>query len=996
MRFHSAVPIGHGGTGRVLRAFDAERGHEVALKLLHVSTPSLTERLRREAAALARLDHPHVARVYSSGEQDGQPYIAMQLIDGEPLDRAVARLDLERRVALLLPVIDAVQAAHRLGLIHRDLKPGNILVETRADGGLHPYVVDFGLVHESTSTQLTAAGEFLGTPGYLSPEQAAGEPGIDRRSDVFSLGAILYELACARPPFQADTLAGTIVNVLRNEPPSPARINPKVPAALARIIGQCLEKAPARRYQSARELGDDLAAWLDGRPVRARRQGALYRLRRWCRHSPGRAAAVLFACAIPLTAGSVWLHGRMDSARAAHWARTYTATALDIERDLALAAMRPDQDMAGHKARLGERLEPLERAMTSSDRLVRRAAAEPLGRALFALGRTDAAREVLERAWREGSGTTQLAGLLGRTLERIHAERLAELAGVADTELRDAQSRRLRRDTLEPALALFEQAAAGGDAEAAYARALLAFHAGDGDLALRLLAGIDAPTLSADLLAAQLQLDRVLGLLDDGGHDPVLEALATARQAYEHLLHIARSLPAAHLGQCRIEMLALRLTSRTGTQAPEAPERLPACDRAVTIDRDDPAIQSSRALGYSAIARRQVMLGRSPDAALAIVREAADAAGPDSDAERALGQALLSASEYRRSRGLDDGEALLRQAEQVLGEASARRPGDAALLTELAAVQQLRAIHGRGDKEAAFELAAATLTQAQALHDTLGTRLRLGEVLAWWGNERHHAGHDPNDVLTRAIETLTPAHTALPADLRILQRLAFAHWTRGQYQAATGQPADDDLAAAERCYDLILAADPERHNTRFNRLSVQLTLARHRLQRGDDAAEVLDRARAGFTGLAERDELGLVVQAGALNLLEARQRQRGGADAGALFMQARSRLLRALDHPDDRAAAAAQLADLVVAAPVQALPPNALSDELVRMEAMRREQPDNHVLRVQQARLLALAARRDPARWQDRAVTALDALRRTRPDHLRPYEREFATVAALP
>lgn len=995
MRFHSAVPIGRGGTGRVLRAYDVERGHDVALKVLHVSTPSLIERLRREAAALARLDHPNIARIYGSGEQDGQPYISMQLIDGVPLDQAAAALNLEQRIALLVPVVDAIQAAHRAGLVHRDLKPANLLVETQADGSLKPYVVDFGLVHggDEAPTVLTEVGEFLGTPGYLSPEQAAGEGNVDRRSDVFSLGVILYELACRRAPFTTDSLAGTVVRLLRHEPPPPHRVDGRVPLALSRIVRQCLEKEPARRYQSARALKEDLEAWLDGRPVRARHDRVPARLARWLRRSPARAAALVLALALPLAAATTWLHGRIESARIARLVQDYATTAVDIARDLDLAAMRPDQDLALHRARALGRLAPLREAIDNADRNVRRAAAEALGRALFALGQIDAALEVLEPAWHEGPRSATLAALLGRVRERAYAERVAMLSAIGDAELRRARWAELRRDSLQPALALFELAhSESGGSDARIGQALIAFHQGRSEQAQAILAAINEPSLAAEQLAAQLRLDHALTLFDDADPVEVEAALSEAQRAFSDLVDTARSQPAAHLGLCRIAALRLRLISRIGSEA-VPPGQIEACDRALRHDSLDPGIRTASALAYGALARRQVMLNLDPVAAVERVRHEANASGQVA-AALALGQSLVSASDHHRNRG-EAADELLNEAEAVLSAAGKMAPGEAALQLELGAVQQMLAIHGRGDRDPAFARAAQTLESALVLHDNLSTRLRLAEVLTWWGNERYHTGQAPDELLSRAIALLAPEHERLPDDLRILQRLAFAHWTLGQYLAATGIEADADLEAAERLYDRVLAVDPGRRSSRFNRLSVQFTLARHRLQRGDSAAQVLARAEAGFPGLdSDPDDLGLVVQAGALRLLQAREHKRSGGDARADFAAARQLLGRALTHPRDRSAAASQLADLIVSAQPDDFGDDIFAEDLQRLTAVREEFPDNRVLALHHARLLALAARREPERWLQVAQNALAEVRQHSGRYLAPFAAEFAGLEA--
>ncbi|HSM52545.1 MAG TPA: serine/threonine-protein kinase, partial [Thermoanaerobaculia bacterium] len=202
MRHEGAVRIGAGGMGEVFKAWDPDLERWVALKYLRHDDPELVERLQHEARAQARVIHPGVCRVYEVGSEDGRPFIAMEYVDGVPLDEAAVAMTLEEKVLAVRRVAEAVQAAHAAGLVHRDLKPGNILVARGEDGELRPYVLDFGIAREQEITGLTVTGQILGTPGYLSPEQARGETSsVDRRTDVWSLGVVLYELVAGCLPF---------------------------------------------------------------------------------------------------------------------------------------------------------------------------------------------------------------------------------------------------------------------------------------------------------------------------------------------------------------------------------------------------------------------------------------------------------------------------------------------------------------------------------------------------------------------------------------------------------------------------------------------------------------------------------------------------------------------------------------------------------------------------------------------------------------------------
>jgi len=268
--------IGRGGMGVVYRARQKSLGRDVALKMLlagELSAPENRARFRAEAEAAARLDHPHIVRVYDVGEAGGLPYFSMQWVNGTTLAQRLAEGPVTARqaAAWLSPVCRAVQFAHEHGVLHRDLKPANILL----DRDERPLVTDFGLAkYADGEAHWTQSGAVLGTPSYMAPEQAAGSRGeIGPASDVYSLGAILYYALTGRPPFQASQPLDTLLLVLEQDPVPPRVLNPSVDRQLEMIALKCLQKPRDLRYQSAAALGDDLDAFLAGEPVSARSGG---------------------------------------------------------------------------------------------------------------------------------------------------------------------------------------------------------------------------------------------------------------------------------------------------------------------------------------------------------------------------------------------------------------------------------------------------------------------------------------------------------------------------------------------------------------------------------------------------------------------------------------------------------------------------------------------------------------------------------------------------
>src|SRR5213595_2286917 len=300
--------IGRGGQGVVYRARQKSLNRIVALKVIglaHWATEAHVKRFRLEAEAAASLNHPCIVPIYEVGERDGACYFSMGLVEGGQLDAVAKRepMPIRHAVELIAKLARTVHHAHEHGILHRDIKPGNILLDAKGE----PHLTDFGLARlVETESTVTRTMEALGTPSYMAPEQAVGNnASVTSATDIYGLGAVLYQLLTGHPPFAGGTTYETIKLLEDTEPRPPRLLNPKVDRDLSTICLKCLEKDPKRRYASALALGEDLEHWLKREPILARHTGVFARGKKWVQRNP--TSTLLAASLIALAAAAGWI-----------------------------------------------------------------------------------------------------------------------------------------------------------------------------------------------------------------------------------------------------------------------------------------------------------------------------------------------------------------------------------------------------------------------------------------------------------------------------------------------------------------------------------------------------------------------------------------------------------------------------------------------------------------------------------------------------------------
>ncbi|MES1243537.1 MAG: protein kinase, partial [Acidobacteriota bacterium] len=573
--------LGSGGMGSVYLAADPQLGRLVALKFLHHNDPALVVRFLREARAQARVEHPNLCQVHEVGEVEGRPYIAMQYIEGRSLSELRGKLTPEAAVRIVRDVARAVHAAHRTGLIHRDLKPANILVDREG----RPWVVDFGLAQDQGEEGLTRTGLISGTPAYVSPEQAQGSP-LDRRSDVYSLGVVLYELLTESPPFLGPTAAGTLVRVLQEEPEPPRKRRPAIPEDLETVVLKCLEKDPARRYDSARTLAEDLDRWLEGDPIEARPAAWTYRAGKRLRKNRALVAVTAAALLVLAASGVAVVRTRWQARERAELAQRFGQRVESLEARLRIEAFLPRHDVTAAKRRLRRELDTIREEMDRLGSVAEGPGHFALGQGYLALHEDELAREHLETAWRAGERTPEVAAALGLVFASF-VDKI--LANPGFTPALDPDQVRSRYRS--PALSYLKESARASHPPSPYILGLIAYHEGrDAEAVARARQAYrEEPSLyEAGLLEARVYKRQGDEAAEAQRREDALRLYDRAAEVYRRLLAVVPSDATLHAAECQLRSNRLKAEDAEGEEADLSGERFEAaiepCETALGVD----------------------------------------------------------------------------------------------------------------------------------------------------------------------------------------------------------------------------------------------------------------------------------------------------------------------------------------------------------------------------------------------------------------------------
>ena len=801
--------LGEGAMGRVYRAVDRRLQRSVALKFMRSDDSEQVERFQREARAQAQIEHDNVCRIYEVGEVDGKAYIAMQLIDGRSLRDLSPELTLEQKVRLVEQVSEAAQAAHSTGVIHRDIKPGNIMVEAEEEGALRAYVLDFGIARELEAPGMTMVGTVVGTPAFMAPEQIRGEPGaVDRRADVYAIGATLYQLLAGEAPFSGTTRVATMLQVLEHEAPPLRQVDARVPLDLDTIVTTCMEKEPQRRYASARALADDLRRYLDGEPVAARRAGPIYRFGKRMRKHRALTAVVAVAIAAVLALSAALVGQHFQAQRRQALAQQFGQELERIDGMLRHVRMLPLHDVAPVEDLVRRRMRRIEETMQSMGAVGFGPGSHALGIGHRNLGELEAARERLQAAWDSGYRVPELDGALGHVLGETYLEEAEATGRIRNADLRAARRREIEAQLLQPALTHLRGGQAGEEEIELHHLALEAL------LERRFEDAIEAARGSYERhpwryesmrLEAEILVSRAKELEETGRTESARADYQAAGDVFARALDVGRSDAALYQGEAARLIRLFHLEAQDGILREDLVQRtLETADFAETARPGDARPFNLRSKIY------------------------------------------WLQGEYELNHGLNP-IATLDEAARLASRASEMDPENQQAPINLGMIHRLQASYQRRqgtDPRPSLELAIAACRRALAIDpDSAVAWLNLGTAHYLVAEHELASGLDPMRSLEEAAEGYGESIRVRPT-FAAHSNSGLVHWQRAAFQRWHGEDPSDSLEAAARCFERAIELNPTKGQVHSNRGLILLERAEHEAEIGGDPTPWVERSLA--------------------------------------------------------------------------------------------------------------------------------------------------------
>ncbi len=879
-RYKFVAFLGEGGMGRVFKAFDPRLKRFVALKFIRGDDPTILKRFQQEAQSQARIEHENVCKVFEAGEVEGKFYIAMQYIDGVTLS-SLRNVTLDQKVKILLKIAEGLHAAHRFGLIHRDVKPGNIMVEKTEDG-FRPYITDFGLVREAAAQGVTVTGVLVGTPHYMAPEQAWGEvQRLDSRVDVYSLGATMYEFLTGALPLDSENTMDVLKKLLEEEPKPLRKINANIPSDLETIVLKCLEKEPVRRYETTRALAQDLQRYLEGEPISARRASISYRIGKKARKHRALVSVSVIALAIIAALIVMAIYSAIQSRQREILAQRFGQQVEKIDNLMRLSHISPLHDVRAEKNAVRKHMQDIQNQMKQLGDVAKAPGLYALGRGYLSLNEFEKAQDHLQQAWKSGYQTPEAAHALGLTLGNIYQKALSDADQIQDKEQRELRIREIENQYRNPAVNYLQQSKHYEEASSEYVEGLIAFYQKKYDEALQLSqqAVQKVPWLyEARVLQGNIYARKGTDKRDRGDYTNAFVDYERAIQSFKSALQTGESDPSAYDALCSLYQAIIfvevfqtgRDIEKYGKGADEA------CGNAILADPEYVQPYLGLSSIYGLWSRFKAERNQDPTKEFQKSIELAQKASqikPDDHSFNVLAAAYRFRAEYEMNHGIDPGPAF----KQIISngtKALQLNPKDTQSYGNIAVAYMYRGDYemNRGqDPRESLNLAIQNYEKSLKLQPrSYGDYNSLANAYAIRSDYEASKGIDPAKSWEGAIANYKKALQINPKYTHVFNNLGTVYEAKGKYDFSTGKDPTPSFEEAQKFYQETMKINPSYQHPYIN-MSISLRyLAEYEMTQGHDPSEILKRAaESNQKGLDISTDVIDVIVRGDIHIIEA-------------------------------------------------------------------------------------------------------------------------------
>ncbi len=868
-RYKFVAFLGEGGMGRVFKAFDPRLKRFVALKFIRGDDPTILKRFQHEAQSQARIEHENVCKVFEAGEVEGKFYIAMQYIDGMTLS-ALRNVTLDQKVKILLKIAEGLHAAHRFGLIHRDVKPGNIMVEKTEDG-FRPYITDFGLVREAAAQGVTVSGVLVGTPHYMAPEQAWGEvQRLDSRVDVYSLGATMYEFLTGALPLDSENTMEVLKKLLEEEPKPLRQIDANIPSDLETIVLKCLEKEPVRRYETARALAQDLQRYLDGEPISARRASISYRIGKKARKHRALVTVSVIAFAIIAALIVMAIYSAIQSRQREILAQRFGQQVEKIDNLMRLSHISPLHDVRAEKNAVRKHIQDIQNQMKQLGDVAKAPGFYALGRGYLSLNEFEKAQDHLQKAWNSGYQTPDAAYALGLTLGNIYQKALSDADQIQDKEQRESKMREIEKEYRNPAVTYLQKSKNYEEASSEYVEGLIAFYQKKYDDALKLSqqAVQKVPWLyEARVLEGKIYARKGTDKRDRGDYTNASLDYEHAIQSLESALQTGESDPAAYEALCNLynDIIFVEVF-QTGRDIQEYGKGADdACGNALRADPEYTPAYLKLSGVYGLWSRFKAERDQDPTREFQKSIELAQKATQiqaDDRSFNVLASAYRFRAEYEMYHGIDPEPAF----QQIIfngTKALQLNPKDTQSYGNIAVAYMYRGEYemNRGkDPRESLNLAIQNYEKSAQLQPrSYGTYNSLANAYAIRSDYEASKGMDPAKSWEGAIANYKKALEINPKYTHVFNNLGTVYEAKGKYDLSTGKDPTPSFEEAQKFYQETMKINPSYQHPYINMGITLGNLAEFEMSQGRNPSATLQRA-------AESNQEGLDISTDAYDL----------------------------------------------------------------------------------------------------------------------------------